>query len=64
MPTDAKSNEIKTRCCVVGGGPAGMMTAYLLARAGIEVVVLEKACGLLAGFPWRYSASFNFGIDA
>ena len=27
---------------VVGGGPAGMMLGYLLARAGIEVVVLEK----------------------
>jgi 2-polyprenyl-6-methoxyphenol hydroxylase-like FAD-dependent oxidoreductase len=27
---------------VVGGGPAGMMTGYLLARAGVEVVVLEK----------------------
>jgi len=33
---------ITTRCCVVGGGPAGMMLGYLLARAGIEVTVLEK----------------------
>jgi 2-polyprenyl-6-methoxyphenol hydroxylase-like FAD-dependent oxidoreductase len=32
----------RTRCLVVGGGPAGMMTGYLLARAGVEVVVLEK----------------------
>src|ERR1700751_5396733 len=31
-----------TTCCIVGGGPAGMMLGYLLARAGIEVVVLEK----------------------
>ncbi len=31
-----------TRCCVVGGGPSGMMLGYLLARAGIEVTVLEK----------------------
>jgi len=33
---------IRTRCCVVGGGPAGMMHAFLLARAGVEVTVLEK----------------------
>ena len=34
--------KITTQCCVAGGGPAGMMLGYLLARAGIEVVVLEK----------------------
>jgi 2-polyprenyl-6-methoxyphenol hydroxylase-like FAD-dependent oxidoreductase len=34
--------DIRTRCIVVGGGPAGMMTGYLLARAGIDVIVLEK----------------------
>jgi 2-polyprenyl-6-methoxyphenol hydroxylase-like FAD-dependent oxidoreductase len=33
---------IKFRCCIVGGGPAGMMLGYLLGRAGIDVVVLEK----------------------
>ena len=33
---------MKTRCCIVGGGPAGMMLGYLLGRAGIDVVVLEK----------------------
>ena len=31
-----------TTCCVVGGGPAGVMTGYLLARAGVNVKVLEK----------------------
>ena len=36
------SGTIRTRCVIVGGGPAGMMTGYLLARAGVEVVVLEK----------------------
>lgn len=37
------ANEtIKTTCCVVGGGPAGVMLGYLLARAGVEVTVLEK----------------------
>ena len=33
---------IHTRCCIVGGGPAGMMLGYLLGRAGIETLVLEK----------------------
>jgi 2-polyprenyl-6-methoxyphenol hydroxylase-like FAD-dependent oxidoreductase len=33
---------ISTRCCIVGGGPAGMMLGYLLGRAGVETLVLEK----------------------
>ena len=33
---------VETTCCVVGGGPAGMMLGYLLARAGVAVTVLEK----------------------
>jgi 2-polyprenyl-6-methoxyphenol hydroxylase-like FAD-dependent oxidoreductase len=32
----------QVRCCISGGGPAGMMLGYLLARAGIDVGVLEK----------------------
>jgi 2-polyprenyl-6-methoxyphenol hydroxylase-like FAD-dependent oxidoreductase len=32
----------KTTCCIIGGGPAGMMLGYLLARSGVEVTVLEK----------------------
>jgi len=31
-----------TTCCIAGGGPAGMMVGFLLARSGIEVIVLEK----------------------
>jgi len=34
--------EIRTRCVIVGGGPAGMMAGYLLARGGVDVAVLEK----------------------
>src|SRR5213082_874641 len=34
--------DIHVRCLVVGGGPAGMMTGYLLTRAGVNVLVLEK----------------------
>jgi 2-polyprenyl-6-methoxyphenol hydroxylase-like FAD-dependent oxidoreductase len=33
---------LETTCCVVGGGPAGMMLGYLLAREGVHVAVLEK----------------------
>ena len=33
--------KTKTTCCIAGGGPAGIMLGYLLARAGIEVTVLE-----------------------
>ena len=32
----------ETACCIVGGGPAGVMLGYLLARRGVEVTVLEK----------------------
>lgn len=41
---------ILTRCCVVGGGPAGMMLGLLLARAGVDVVVLEKHADFLRDF--------------
>jgi 2-polyprenyl-6-methoxyphenol hydroxylase-like FAD-dependent oxidoreductase len=36
------TETVTTRCCIAGGGPAGMMLGFLLARAGIDVVVLEK----------------------
>jgi 2-polyprenyl-6-methoxyphenol hydroxylase-like FAD-dependent oxidoreductase len=34
--------NLETTCCVVGGGPAGVMLGYLLARSGVQVTVLEK----------------------
>ncbi len=37
-------------CCVVGGGPAGMMLGLLLARAGVSVQVLEKHADFLRDF--------------
>jgi 2-polyprenyl-6-methoxyphenol hydroxylase-like FAD-dependent oxidoreductase len=42
--------KIETRCCIAGGGPAGMMLGYLLARAGVDVVVLEKHADFLRDF--------------
>jgi 2-polyprenyl-6-methoxyphenol hydroxylase-like FAD-dependent oxidoreductase len=46
----AMANQLTTGCCVVGGGPAGMMLGFLLARAGVEVVVLEKHADFLRDF--------------
>src|SRR5579864_2539788 len=44
------SDGSRTRCVVVGGGPAGMMLGFLLARAGIEVAVLEKHADFFRDF--------------
>jgi 2-polyprenyl-6-methoxyphenol hydroxylase-like FAD-dependent oxidoreductase len=41
---------LSVRCCIAGGGPAGMMLGLLLARAGVEVVVLEKHADFLRDF--------------
>jgi 2-polyprenyl-6-methoxyphenol hydroxylase-like FAD-dependent oxidoreductase len=41
---------LSTTCCIAGGGPAGMMLGFLLARAGIDVVVLEKHADFLRDF--------------
>ena len=43
-------SAVATQCCVVGGGPAGMMLGFLLARAGIDVIVLEKHADFLRDF--------------
>ena len=44
------AKTISTRCCIAGGGPAGMMLGLLLARAGVDVVVLEKHADFLRDF--------------
>jgi 2-polyprenyl-6-methoxyphenol hydroxylase-like FAD-dependent oxidoreductase len=41
---------INTTCCIAGGGPAGMMLGFLLARAGVPVTVLEKHPDFLRDF--------------
>jgi 2-polyprenyl-6-methoxyphenol hydroxylase-like FAD-dependent oxidoreductase len=41
---------LHTRCCIAGGGPAGMVLGLLLARAGVDVVVLEKHGDFLRDF--------------
>ena len=42
--------SISTRCCIVGGGPAGMMLGYLLGRAGVDTIVLEKHADFFRDF--------------
>ena len=44
------ANAIITSCCIAGGGPAGMMLGLLLARAGVDVIVLEKHADFLRDF--------------
>jgi 2-polyprenyl-6-methoxyphenol hydroxylase-like FAD-dependent oxidoreductase len=46
----AMAQSTKVRCCIVGGGPAGMMLGYLLGRAGVDVVVLEKHADFFRDF--------------
>ncbi len=44
------AKTIQTTCCIAGGGPAGLMLGLLLARAGVDVIVLEKHADFLRDF--------------
>ena len=48
--TSFPTEKLTTRCCVAGGGPAGMIAGFLLARAGVDVIVLEKHADFLRDF--------------
>ena len=48
--TASAAAVLTARCCIVGGGPAGMMLGFLLARAGVDTVVLEKHGDFLRDF--------------
>src|SRR5579864_4602666 len=50
ITTKTMPEAVHTRVCITGGGPAGLMLGYLLARAGVDVVVLEKHGDFLRDF--------------
>jgi 2-polyprenyl-6-methoxyphenol hydroxylase-like FAD-dependent oxidoreductase len=51
MPeNNSVSKTVEVGCCIAGGGPAGMVLGFLLARAGVDVVVLEKHADFLRDF--------------
>jgi 2-polyprenyl-6-methoxyphenol hydroxylase-like FAD-dependent oxidoreductase len=62
------AETLKTQCVIAGGGPAGMMCGYILARAGIDVVVLEKHADFLRDFrgdtvhPSTMQALYELGL--
>src|SRR5271163_2582850 len=62
------SEKVNTCCCVAGGGPAGMIAGFLLARAGVDVIVLEKHSDFLRDFrgdtihPSTLELMFELGI--
>jgi 2-polyprenyl-6-methoxyphenol hydroxylase-like FAD-dependent oxidoreductase len=59
---------LQTQCAIAGGGPAGMMLGFLLARAGVDVVVLEKHADFLRDFrgdtihPSTLEVMFELGL--
>jgi 2-polyprenyl-6-methoxyphenol hydroxylase-like FAD-dependent oxidoreductase len=46
----AQPATLSTRCAIAGGGPAGVLLGYLLARAGVDVIVLEKHADFFRDF--------------
>ena len=59
---------MRVQCAIAGGGPAGLMLGFLLARAGVDVVVLEKHVDFLRDFrgdtihPSTLELLFELGI--
>ncbi len=65
---DEGPRTISCRCCIVGGGPAGMMLGFLLARAGVDTLVLEKHADFFRDFrgdtihPSTMEAMYELGL--
>jgi 2-polyprenyl-6-methoxyphenol hydroxylase-like FAD-dependent oxidoreductase len=64
----SNSQALQTKCCIAGGGPAGMVLGFLLARAGVDVQVLEKHRDFLRDFrgdtihPSTFELIYELGI--
>jgi 2-polyprenyl-6-methoxyphenol hydroxylase-like FAD-dependent oxidoreductase len=62
------SENTQTSCCIAGGGPAGMVLGFLLARAGVDVLVLEKHADFLRDFrgdtihPSTFELMYELGL--
>jgi 2-polyprenyl-6-methoxyphenol hydroxylase-like FAD-dependent oxidoreductase len=50
MKTEKTEEFRRVTCCVIGCGPAGAMLGLMLAREGIDVLVLEKHADFLRDF--------------
>src|SRR6202047_5111943 len=67
-PEAASSQCTQTACCIAGGGPAGIMLGFLLARAGFEALVLEKHADFLRVFrgdtihPSTFELMYELGL--
>jgi glycine/D-amino acid oxidase-like deaminating enzyme/nitrite reductase/ring-hydroxylating ferredoxin subunit len=57
------SADTETDVCVIGAGIAGLTTAYLLAREGLGVLVVESAGAIAAGETGRTTAHLSFALD-
>jgi len=64
----SNSQSLQTKCCIAGGGPAGMVLGFLLARAGVDVQVLEKHADFLRDFrgdtihPSTFELIYELGV--
>src|SRR6202047_534176 len=67
-PEAASSQCTQTACCIAGGGPAGIMLGFLLARAGIEGLGLEKHADFFRDFrgdtihPSTFELMYELGL--
>lgn len=53
------AETLQVHCCIAGGGPADMMLGYLLGRAGVKTLVLEKHADFVRDFRGDHRASLD-----